>query len=536
MLKGVFVLFSLQIEENFPNIIGGGKKLFRFFMTLFLCAGVLLLTGVSYIVLNYLRKVYLLDMTKDLLGTLMLLLAVISVVLGTSRIAKTMYFAKDNKLFATFPVTAQQIYLSKLLVICVSELIGSLFYYFPLLLAFGIMGQFGIAYYLLLLPVIFIEVILCIGVAAIITVPFMAVVRILQKSNVALICAALLLLAGVFMLYMQLLNGLFEFAFVTNPVETLEKINALLAALSQGTYIFGLFSEILFLENIMGSLGILCLISFVLLIFAWMLNILLFKSYSSDVEKKEQVVKSRDFCVENNKFVSIFKKDIKSLFRSLSQLVQYFLYALMMPVFILCCNQLLLVVEVSELGKAILTGTNILLFALLIFMSTTYCSTAVSSEGGNYYLLKIFPIEFEKLALSKILLNVVVVSALLVVSLALTVVFGYLDILTALLIFVSGLAWVIAGCFSSYECDLKKPSLDWYSETDLLSNSNAYTISTLSGLLSGAVVGIMAIVLAQHTNVVVMWIAVISVSIVYAVIRAHTFKSRLKYYFYNLEV
>ena len=125
-----------------------------------------------------------------------------------------------------------------------------------------------------------------------------------------------------------------------------------------------------------------------------------------------------------------------------------------------------------------------LVFLFLILLSST-TSSSISIEGNNFYILKMLPIKFREVWLSKVLCNFLLIVTFCLVSLgifnlSLDISFKT-NLLTILIIICSGLFISIYGLV----INLLFPVLSWKSEIKVIKQSAASFITIFSSLLLG---------------------------------------------------
>ena len=101
---------------------------------------------------------------------IMLLLSTLSCI---SKLTNSLYFSKDNLVLLSYPVKPNVVFLSKLFVFYLIELIKSVTYYIPLFFAYGIIYKFQIIYFPWVILLFFIIAFIPVIVASLFSIPFM---------------------------------------------------------------------------------------------------------------------------------------------------------------------------------------------------------------------------------------------------------------------------------------------------------------------------------------------------------------------------
>jgi len=111
---------------------------------------------------------------------------VLSVLSCTVGLMKTLYFADDNKVLVTFPVSANAIFVSRLIVYYIFELKRSIFLSIPIFVAFGIVSSMVWYYYIwLIVAFIFVSAIPVLA-GALLSIPSMFVYQFIKKRPLLL--------------------------------------------------------------------------------------------------------------------------------------------------------------------------------------------------------------------------------------------------------------------------------------------------------------------------------------------------------------
>lgn len=134
----------------------------------------------------------------NLIFTAMLILSIFTCI---ASLTKSLYFSRDNLTLLSYPVNANTVFLSKLVVYYIVSLIREAAFILPLFLAYGIAYGFSLVYF----PwVIFLFLIIClipVAIASIVSIPWMFISMFFRKHPLAQDIGILLLLivASVFL-------------------------------------------------------------------------------------------------------------------------------------------------------------------------------------------------------------------------------------------------------------------------------------------------------------------------------------------------
>ena len=111
------------------------------------------------------------------------LIMILITISAIKRFADFVFMSKNNKFLLTLPINSNYVFISKLIVFYILELIREAPVLIPLLISYGILGNMPFYYYLYVLLVFFIIVLLPVALASIISVPYTLISNKLKKDN-----------------------------------------------------------------------------------------------------------------------------------------------------------------------------------------------------------------------------------------------------------------------------------------------------------------------------------------------------------------
>ena len=134
--------FKFQIDNKFNLFKTHNLK--ALFLTVF--TRLLIFGGIAiglYMLLARMFSMLNLQVNASFLTLVLLGCQVVLFVFDIANIITTLYLSKDNELLMVLPITFNEIFISKILVLFVSDLIFSLTYLFPVFIAMGNTGKMG---------------------------------------------------------------------------------------------------------------------------------------------------------------------------------------------------------------------------------------------------------------------------------------------------------------------------------------------------------------------------------------------------------
>jgi ABC-2 type transport system permease protein len=303
------------------------------------------------------------------------------------------------------------------------------------------------------------------------------------------------------------------------------------------TYIYRVLMNILYDHGSIVNLLITVLIiaaaaGFVILI----VRPIYFRVCMQQLETTQKTFKKVRKFRKHSQMASIMWKDYLVLLRSPGYIFQFFLFALMMPFVVYLYNSLLLSISVREVGEKMILGANILIIAVMALISNTISATAISREGGNFYIMKISPVPYFKQALSKVLFNGIVVISSILLTCIVCVIFTEMTVIQSCLCFGFASILSIGHICWSFELDLTHPVLDWYDTSEITKNNKNTNQSMIIGIIIAIGIGSIAIANFYNEAEWWTWVFLYYYAALLAVIRILILKVKVNYYFHHMEI
>ena len=84
------------------------------------------------------------------------------------------------------------------------------------------------------------------------------------------------------------------------------------------------------------------------------------------------------FIVQDHGFASLLKKETLCIFRSPTDIFEYFLFTLLMPFIVFTYDQLLTTITVNQAGINMIAGAHVMVVAILAMLSNIVSASAIS--------------------------------------------------------------------------------------------------------------------------------------------------------------
>jgi ABC-2 type transport system permease protein len=474
------------------------------------------------------------ESNTELISIVILVTQIISFVFATGYVLSNLFMSKENVLLMVLPVSPNEIFISKIVLLYVQELIINTLYTLPLLVIVGLSSPgLSLSYYYLMPALLILLPVLPLALASIVAVPLMFLIRFLKKH---LILWSLLILgcfAYGFTIYMKAVKAVtLVFNSRSRQIEEILKVNEKVLQFGQKNFLYFHVTEGLITAERVYWLGLFLVLSITVLE-AGILVVkpLYFRMTMSSLEESTGKQPKKKTYTVYSPFVSLLIKEIKTVFRSPNYLFQYFLYVLLMPVIVIAYDQLLIPFTRNEAGMSMVIGAHILIVAMMAMLANIVSASAITREGGCFYLMKVSPTDYYLQTFAKLVFNMLFsITAIIVTGIlsARFIEWKYVLLITPAVIFSS-----MGHLFLSYEWDLKKPVLDWYDSEEISKIDGTTSKSIICGLIISLVLGFMTFTTG---NIVKPLIQILFLSFVFCIIRLYFLILRVAYCYDRIEV
>ncbi|MBR3864028.1 MAG: hypothetical protein IKJ19_02790 [Clostridia bacterium] len=477
-----------------------------------------------------------------------LLMSLFSCTLG---LMKTLYFADDNKILITLPVTGNMIFISRLIVYYVFELKRSIFLTIPIFLAFALLSKVAVINFIWIAFVFILLSALPVLVGAILSIPAMFIYRFLQKVKPVQILCYIALITGVVFVVVKLISLIPEnidlmdsLGVIQNTMQDIFRwcaaylypVNrivdfivgfAVSAGLGGITYTIADGRVFLYFALFVLALALLFVIAFFLSrpLFISMV------SKSFEFEKKT---------FENNKpnkplplVISILKTECSTVLRS-GLMVNFIAVYIIVPILIYLINKIFNAIDTRTAGLNMVYAFNLLLILLPILASNAMIATFYSRDGRAAYVKKTVPIS-PILPITLRLLPTLIASS---ISLAVSVcIFGNMVEFSALniaLLAISCIALNAGHMIWSASLDLMNPQNETYATSGEMDDNPNERGSTVIAFIVSALIAFFSFVLftdAVKEPVNLACIKLSLIGIVFLVACLYMYVNKIKVYY-----
>ena len=485
---------------------------------------------------------------EEIFSMIFLSAQVVTVFFGLFAYVNVMYFSKDNEFLFTLPVRSVTVFWAKLLVVFIYELFFSAIIVLPMCIvgavAIVMSGlSLSAAYFVMMILSVFTLPLMAILIVALLSYPLLYVFKFFKKHPTVGAVIIMVLVVGFYMaIYMPILLNTQSASTgadasgdvsgdVSGEVQTDDDFdpNELYAEILPGLTTVGKYSyHTLFLANSMLSgdglrafgyamayLGIVAGLALI----GSLCAVLMYKKLAYSVLEGgggASAKKQNKPTVQLSSDKAMFKREVNSVFKNTTLLIQAGMITLLPPILVFfLCKINFAAAEQSTNSAFVAVGIAEMLIKLM-GVSNLSATIAISREGEGIFMLKTYPVDYEKIIAIKLrFANIMswVTVGLSTVAFMLT---GVANIVAVIGLFAGNMLYMSAMNRYSLYRDLKKPKVHWKNIVEITNNNISTLIPMLVGSAGGVFVMIASIVVALlpiNTYLVALIYCVITVAV-----------------------
>ena len=465
-----------------------------------------LLTFVGFIYSKY----------QDILPLFTIFLTIVvlmNIASSTYNLMKSLYFADDNKVLITLPITPNKLFISKIFVYFVFELKKSINILIPGILGFLIFES--IAYkgtevtfwvFIWMLVPVFLLVLLQVLVASILSIPFLYIYRFFKKYPIMDLITVVIVLGLGLWGVISLINVIppdidlnvdwprfvsafedFILAFdkYAYPINMYARV--FFGEVAQTGKIHYVLRAMTFVKTLisLGAAAVLAILTFLLIkpFYFTMMN----KTFEFD--KNQNLVQRRN--IRHKKYVTYANKEFKLSFRDFDISGSYIAVYIIVPLLLFFMDRVFSAISTSLKGDNIAFAVNLLLTILPLLASNSTIATLYSKEGRTAYITKTNPVNPLLPLVSKLLFNLLFSIPSIVGCAIIFSNFSDLGAGIAILFALSVLLLQYAHIFYSAAQDIMNPQNEAYATTGSDFNNPNETRVTIVAFVASFIIALL---------------------------------------------
>jgi len=540
------VLMQLKDKLDFSAFKSKGKAIAKVIFTLL---GFGIVVAVCYLLFYLGTSLSLFDILPIIpvsvivvVYSVMFLLSCFSCSFG---LMKTLYISNDNQVLLTLPVKPNMVFVSKLIVFYLYELVKNIYFILPMFLAYGIFSGFTWLFYpWLIFCFLFISAIPVL-IGALISIPLMFITSWLKQTKMLRLVLYFMLVGVIVYLIVSLISLIPE---NINLITSFGKISwrirdfiagfnevfkplALLVTLVCGVFNRNTFMWSLFNINTLWILLVTIAVILMLFFLAYFISRpLFFKMASSPFEYKKKIINKKYHNKKKNILHSSILKEFKTSLRQPDFIYNYLTILIVLPISILLLNKIFNAMNTRLQGVFMTYSFNILMILLISLASNSIISTIYSKDGRTAYLMKTVPHKYHKFLFPKLIVPLSLTSISMLATIIILGNFAQLSFINTTFAFLSMLGFYAGHLFWSAELDIMNPQNEQYATTgEVSSNPNEKKSTILAFIISFLVFGVSLFFFMENQTYT--WLKLAIIGIVFAISRIYFYFTKIKVYY-----
>ena len=553
-MENLITLVKMQLKEKLgaKRVEKHGSKSFNILLSVFtailkfamvtvLC-GAFITVAKMFSLFNYPGYV-----PQSAISLAFLVMSAFSLLSCTVGLTKSLYYSRDNAVLLTYPCTPNQIFLSKIIIFYVFELIRNLSFIVPVFVAYFLTHGYAFYYYIWLLFCFIFVSMLTVAIAALLSIPGMWIANLFNQhallQKIVLVILVGSVIAGVFyainlipvnidlrqqspFIKKQIRNFVDGYAYSNVQTKALNPVfNLTIVLLGSADFVsFSLGGNLLRLLLLIGAVGVFAALS------ALIVRPLFYTMASKPFEFLKKNVKPKKNRVYNKK-IAAFVNEMLVAIKSSDRIYSNVAILFATPILIFFLNKVFAAMSIAELGQFMVSTVNVLIIMLILLNSNTYAASIFSKEGRSSYLIKTQPTNPFGLLVAKLVPNTLFVT----LSLILTYIVMYKTCgLTGIDLF-----YLLAGIWFIYlahlvlcaELDIMNPQNEVYATMGSSeSNPNEAKATAIAFVLAFATAAMVFFILQKHEPYN-LYLKILLVGIAAFAIKAFMFYQNVKLYY-----
>ncbi len=517
----------MQLKEKLDLSFLKSKKQ-TMFKVVFSILGFALITAVAFLILWLCQFLNLLSALNHIplsfMAVVFCIMFVLSLFTCTVGLSKTLYYAKDNQVLITYPVTSNTLYLSKMLVYYINEIKKTFTFIIPIFFAYGLLSSLPILYYIWmpLMLVIFASIPVLLG--GILSIPTNYIMRFFKNYPIVKVILLCLLLGGVVVGVVAIINAIPDNINLIASWTTVSKaIREFLSWFTQYFYVF--YAFIIFLcgkyENLTSTLfteysWIVLLIMIGVIAVLVSLNYLLsrplyLKIASKQFEFNKDIVFKKKHNPKHKTFASACLYESRRCVRDTNILSSSIATLIVAPIAILLLNSIYSAINTRIMGDYFTICFNILIILLFVLSNNINISSIYSKDGEALYLNKTKPNKPYMILFPRLMFNGIISLIVLVATSSIFMAESSLKPFDSICIFFIMFGIVGSHMFWSAEIDFLNPRANIFKTEGMAGvNPNELKSTILAFAMAGIVFGFAIFLLFDSTPFVWLKLAIIS--------------------------
>lgn len=495
----------------------------------------------------------------DLYVLFFTLMSILLIMSNTHHLTQSLYYAEDNKLLVTFPVSATTLFFSKIIVFLIFDFIKNLSLLIPVTFGFAIGGivlaqvQVGVLFWLIL-PLAIASAIIVLF-ASLLSVPYLYLYRLFKNVPILELLVVLAAAAGI------IVGIIFAIDLIPENIDLMSQWPAMrltaqnfISKICYYVYPFTFVVRTMFGKHGSTYLGYKlvgsCFVDFAILIGAFALLIVIcyfaikpffYYMMTKSFEFDKNIIDEPKPNKKRAKYLTFVNKELVLSIRDIDISGSFILVYIAAPILLYFIDRVFSAISTNLSGDMMTYAFNILLMLLPYLASNSVIATIYSREGRAAYMKKTKPISLIFPLSSKVFVYILLSIISIIGS---GIVFANfsaaskLGTLCPILLTVSICLLQIGHMYYSATLDIMNPQNESYATTGSSENNQNENRSTIIAFVGSAIFALISYFLMTEShladeNYIVAFIKLLVISIFTAASCFYLFVVKVKAYYYE---
>ena len=495
----------------------------------------------------------------DLYVLFFTIMSILLIMSNTHHLTQSLYYAEDNKLLVTFPVSATTLFFSKIIVFLIFDFIKNLSLLIPVTFGFAIGGivlaqvQVGVLFWLIL-PLAIASAIIVLF-ASLLSVPYLYLYRLFKNVPILELLVVLAAAAGI------IVGIIFAIDLIPENIDLMSQWPAMrltaqnfISKICYYVYPFTFVVRTMFGKHGSTYLGYKlvgsCFIDFAILIGAFALLIVIcyfaikpffYYMMTKSFEFDKNIIDEPKPNKKRAKYLTFVNKELVLSIRDIDISGSFILVYIAAPILLYFIDRVFSAISTNLSGDMMTYAFNILLMLLPYLASNSVIATIYSREGRAAYMKKTKPISLIFPLSSKVFVYILLSIISIIGS---GIVFANfsaaskLGTLCPILLTVSICLLQFGHMYYSATLDIMNPQNESYATTGSSENNQNENRSTIIAFVGSAIFALISYFLMTEShladeNYIVAFIKLLVISIFTAASCFYLFVVKVKAYYYE---
>ncbi|MGN0798582.1 MAG: hypothetical protein ACI4L7_03375 [Christensenellales bacterium] len=545
-MNGLKTLVMMQLKDKLDLSFAKSVKqtIFRIVFSLLKFAVITAVILLAFYFLSVLRLTSLNSgIPTNFFSIIFSIMIILSIAVEVVGLTKSLYLAKDNQVLLTMPTSRQTVFFSKMIVYLCYEFVRNIFYIMPLLVAYGMINNMPIFYYLWLVVANLIITLFTTSIASLLSIPFLFLSLFLKRVKVLEYLVVGCVLGGLLTLIILIINAIPENIDILGNWGTIFwELQDIFTQYTSKFYILYRFtmafvgfryglSNVLFGGVQVQTLLIVCAITAITLVATYfIIRPLYFRMASKPFEFTKKANTTYKKNIFHSSFVGSLKKEFIMTSRSSEKFNPLILTTVFLPLAIFLMNKIFGAMDTRLAGTYMAMSFNILLILLVVLSSNAVVAKLYSEEGLSGFINKTVPAKYTKVLFSKLVVYAVCMGLSILASTVIFSAFSNFTVLQGTIVFLSLLGIYLGHMFWSASLDIMNPQTEQYATTGTHTSNPNETKSTLIAFLISAVITFVFYFLITE-NAQLVFAKIFGIALLYFAWNLYMYLSKIKTFF-----